>query len=459
MKALPASQRYGLSGFGVMLVLMFVVAIFLPFALLALIPKTRKVKPARLIAPTAPRFAWLAGATLSGKVVTEDGKPVRDVLVSAVVQGNTSATGMDAQGRTRKDGTYTISGLVPGKQTVFIYREPTNAMTAPAISNINAVPIKTVMVPKMVLSRATTVTGVVTDATDGKPIEGVLVSVEGPSRPHLNARNASGVKTDANGRYTLAVAPGKNHVRIERVVRATTDKIGADEAGKKYEVIVTLTKGQSKQADFRLARAHYDMVTFAGRVVYEDGSLAAGIRVIAQENNNSLARQMGRWNLAPMLTFAETTTAADGTYRLTGLAAIPYNVATDEKTKSWTSAAQEGVRGMLGQTKSVPDIILTTGAIIEGTVTDENTGKPIKGVYIGCYGPHRPNSSAMVLNCLTDAQGHYRLRVPPGKSRIYVMQQGFTDKSVEVIVKKGETTPVPFKLDGSQVTPMPDGEE
>jgi hypothetical protein len=92
----------------------------------------------------------------------------------------------------------------------------------------------------------------------------------------------------------------------------------------------------------------------------------------------------------------------------------------DEPTGAWVAAAIEGVDVTSLSDTAVPDLILTHGATVEGQVFDEVTGDPLAGVSIGSYGPHRPRSSAAIIGTRTDANGHYRLRVAPGKSYVYV---------------------------------------
>ena len=54
-------------------------------------------------------------------------------------------------------------------------------------------------------------------------------------------------------------------------------------------------------------------------------------------------------------------------------------------------------------------------------MTDKVSGKPIKGMQIGIYGPAHPQSSAAVQSAATGPDGTYELRVPPGRQYLYVM--------------------------------------
>jgi hypothetical protein len=123
--------------------------------------------------------------------------------------------------------------------------------------------------------------------------------------------------------------------------------------------------------------------------------------------------------------------------------------------KNLVTAALEGVYASEGKTVQLANLVATPGAIIEGVVTDAESGKPVVGATIGSYGPHRPQSSGGVINTTTDAKGRYSLRVAPGASRVYVMglpenyvspERGASDSLLNLRLQKGQKTSVPFRL-------------
>src|SRR5439155_23553315 len=126
-------------------------------------------------------------------------------------------------------------------------------------------------------------------------------------------------------------------------------------------------------------------------------------------------------------------------------------VTVEEPTGKWVAAAAEGVHANVGETRRIADLVLTAGAIVQGTVTNAATGEPLKGLHIGSHGPHRPRSSAMIIGCETDERGRYSLRVAPGESYIYVAdsrvenfgRSGHNDANV--FLRKGETKTVDFR--------------
>ena len=175
-------------------------------------------------------------------------------------------------------------------------------------------------------------------------------------------------------------------------------------------------------------------VVLTGRVFYEDGSPAGGVQVVAQSQTKAIIQQfdalrarLGVPQNKPLQvtkqeqewSWNNAVSKPDGSYELPVGADIPYNVMVFDTTGKWVAASVEGVQGQKNTTVEVSDLLLTSGALVVGTVTD-STGRPVSGVSVNSYGPHRPVSSAACIGDKTDLAGHYRLRVAPGLSRVYV---------------------------------------
>ena len=65
-------------------------------------------------------------------------------------------------------------------------------------------------------------------------------------------------------------------------------------------------------------------------------------------------------------------------------------------------------------------IELIEGVMVDGKVVETGTGDPVPGIFIGMYGPARPDSGAAIMGAKTDKKGQYRFRLPPGKTRFYI---------------------------------------
>ncbi len=186
-------------------------------------------------------------------------------------------------------------------------------------------------------------------------------------------------------------------------------------------------------------------VTLSGKVRYGDGRPAGGFTVYAKIQNKDVVKKVdaslrlqrqsvppaGLGNEASASPFVpakkqqveeesnHATSRPDGTYVLPVGAALTYNVMILDSTGRWVAAAIEGASGAKTSTVPLPDLVLTPGAIITGTVTDAE-GVHLSGIYVESYGPQTPETSAINSAAKTDNRGNYRLRVAPGVSRIRI---------------------------------------
>jgi hypothetical protein len=183
-----------------------------------------------------------------------------------------------------------------------------------------------------------------------------------------------------------------------------------------------------------------------GHVVYPNGKPAAGIRVLAVMERPFIweLTQKGFLTRTPGGVFTEEAqqffasqqnlagiTQADGTFRIKGLITAPYdllvttspddpNSSMEGSPRDWTAVAAVGVWGKQDKTiHRSQNIVLTRGAVIHGKVTDTN-GKPMAGIIVASTGPHRPDVSDTAAGTITDGNGEYFMRVPPGEITVYL---------------------------------------
>ncbi len=179
--------------------------------------------------------------------------------------------------------------------------------------------------------------------------------------------------------------------------------------------------------------SQYRTVALTGRVRRADGTPVGRAHVCARVqtaewiklfNGESRLATPGEQEISVSLSH----TKPDGTYTLYVDDGIKYNVflAPEDVTKTtvpdtgFVAATAEGVSGAKGATVSVPDLVLTPGGIVTGLVTDKATGRPIAGATVMGYGAQSPQSTRGTTVTQTDSTGTYRLRVAPGKSRVYI---------------------------------------
>ena len=184
-----------------------------------------------------------------------------------------------------------------------------------------------------------------------------------------------------------------------------------------------------------------------GRVVDESGRPVANVRVQATMQQSArwdFFRRLGLayghfnrpkeaaiWKKTQGLFHSTALSRADGTWELRGLATAPYNLTTANPAErgGWPNPGEvqgfispaPGVWARDGQAiRRAQPIILQRGALIRGRVVDKATGHGLGGVYVACYGPHRPRSSDQVASVASGRDGRFSLRVAPGANQIYV---------------------------------------
>ncbi len=199
----------------------------------------------------------------------------------------------------------------------------------------------------------------------------------------------------------------------------------------------------------------YRTVILTGKARYANGKPAGSVRVAAQVQNvrelmTILMAQKSKPSAEKVTEINKnmTWTKPDGTYALAvgadlryNVMLLPNNLLDGGKDDGWVAAAAEGVSGHRNQKIAVPDLVLERGAFVTGIMTDKANGQPMPGTYVGCYGPARPSTSAESTYAVTDTNGHYRLRVAPGKNQIYVSD---SQDGAFLTVAAGQTKVIDF---------------
>lgn len=369
-------------------------------------------------------------ASVTGTVLGPDDKPVAGAQVTTQIwvgQSHTTELQTDAAGKFTFDATFT-------KPTQAVARV---VIVAPGLALGGGIIYGKDKV--FHLGRAGAVTGQVVDAK-GQPVAGVRVRLSGiqPQNQRDYAQDVWLNSEALQSKFT-ATTDATGHWAIQGVPSSGKASISLDDPA-----YVTA----QQQVPLNPETPPPPLVvrpgaTLMGRVVFEDGKPAPGVEVFAQGQ-----RTVEGW--------AEGMSDANGVYKLPGLPTGRYNVMADaeQKFKAVVAPALEGVTAQEGKELKIADLVLGSGALVEGTVVNNATDKPLPDVSVGSYGPHRPRSSAAIINALTDAQGHYQLRVAPGKSSIYLQgvptgylrPEGTNEGMTEVELTKGQTTTLPFRV-------------
>ncbi len=377
-------------------------------------------------AHTGIDFALEVGGSITGRATdpTNANLPVAGAFVSAF-----NFTCWASSTSTAGDGTYTLSDLPPtalhleaganGYATQFYNKTysinssssitPTSGGTASGID--------------FTLEHAATISGTVTAAAGGAISGAELNLVDSTSDDQGNS-------TQANGTYTYAnVAPGCYTMGASAAGRAPAMYNGVYDQSASTAVCVTA--GESRTGvDFALAAES----RIQGTVRDTHGAPIAGAQIFA--SRPCCPRLFGGGG---------ATSAADGTYTLSGLDPAAYSVsatATGYVGQSYSGT----VTPPLGGTSTGIDVVLVQDGTITGKVTDQN-GTPVAGASVNA----NPAGSCCMQPVTTAADGTYTIQAPVGTYRLLVSKTGFGPRyyggasdergGFDVIVSSAQTTP------------------
>ncbi len=159
----------------------------------------------------------IASGTISG-VVTDKrtGLPIADATVTATPTGAPAITAVTAA-----DGSYAFNLVPTGDYSVAAVGPATGQAYQPApAQTVTVVNAATATANFALVPILATLTGTVTDASTGKPLSGVALSVTDSSKNAVTT-NPAPITTDASGNYSATLAPGTYFVTAVKAGYAT----------------------------------------------------------------------------------------------------------------------------------------------------------------------------------------------------------------------------------------------
>jgi protocatechuate 3,4-dioxygenase beta subunit len=193
-----------------------------------------------------------------------------------------------------------------------------------------------------------------------------------------------------------------------------------------------------------------------GRVLYDNGKPAAGLRIYAGSRLSGERRLWGyernqsnywKWpEEMDRLISGRAVTHADGTYRISGIMPERYNIIVVTKDRFWSHRPVgwlEPRRGPFvmaspGQATKAPNIVLRRAAIVKLKVVDQASGTPLEGIMISgfdlapvetdgrsrtgpmdAHGKPRPDIEYAAQG-ITDKNGSCTLTLEAGKAYFYM---------------------------------------
>lgn len=411
------------------------------------VPWARRSVPVEKGATRTLDVLLTRGATLSGRVVDEEGRPVTGAGVSLLSSTESAfeaairiRSASSSRLRTRSDGSFTADRLPPGESQRLLVRHPEfESGTVGGISLVAGGVRSGVVVT---IRRGVVLAGRVRDP-DGEPIAGAEVTA-GPSFAVRSsgagslARRRAGAweeprtaRSGADGSFELrGLEPGSVAVTVKAPGRATesVDPVRLVRGTRPEPIEVVLGPG----------------ATISGRVVRRTGGGATGYYVVAR-SRRSPAGGPGSPNANP-----ET----DGTFVLEALRA---GETYDLQLFGGAGAIGPGPRkeGILAPAADVDFVVGGTGRI-EGSAVDGRTGQPLGafevsfqedgpgrgGVFRVPRGVGRFTGGAGEARPVESPDGRFALEeVPAGKWQVVVTAKGYqAGRASGVVVEEATTT-------------------
>ncbi len=305
---------------------------------------------------------------------------------------------------TAADGSYTLAGVPVGTRTV---NASITGYTARNTASITVTQGQTATAANLALTRTTvSVTGTVTNSATAAPIASATVSVQ--------EQSGKTATTNSSGGYTLSgVYWGSIHLAASKTSYTS------------QTVPLTLTPGNNATQNIAL-----DPITGAISGTVTDTQAGGGGLAGATVTVNSVT---------PVIS---TTTAANGTYTLTG---VPVGTRTINASATNYVAANSGnVTVTANQTSTgINRSLNRTTVSVSGTVTDSTTNATIAGATVGVQEQSGKNTG-------TDGSGYYSLTgVYWGDVHLQVSADSYTTKTVPVGLAAGTTPTQDVTLDSA----------
>jgi beta-lactamase regulating signal transducer with metallopeptidase domain/protocatechuate 3,4-dioxygenase beta subunit len=374
-------------------------------------------------------------AEISGVVKDSEG---RLVAGADVVLYRPHGNGKPMVTQTRMDGSFTFA--LPGDKpsgyalTVLAVKAGFAPAQGYAIEGTGKV-----VLPE--LSKAATVAGTVHDQ-EGRPIAGARVQFGTVNRSGSVSSWANALeeetlrgtpvetfffaRTDTEGKFRFTTAPAGR----ELIFRVEAEGFAG----------IDTAPGSAKRQHF--AKPDAPPVAFVlapeARI---NGRVVSRVPGVAVEGLQVWIRGTDResWGIRK-----NVRTDTKGRFALRGLPEGGFQVLVDELPDgaAWTVRAVPPVKLRQGKTAAV-EIELIEGVLVEGTVVVTDTGKPVAEARVVVHRPALSRSGLARFFAVTDREGRYRLRLPPGETELSAeAPQGFTE---------------PSRIDGLKKVVLPEG--
>lgn len=375
-------------------------------------------------------FTLTAGATVRGRVLGPDGKPVEGAKVAAALPGILGrAIGSVREGTSDEDGRYELPHVVP--DTLVEVRAEKDGFTAASARPDQ--PLAEGEVREgldLALERGRVLAGVVR-YPDGAPAQGARVEA-GPDLARLGQMGGMSLATagrgsaeaDAEGRFEIG---GLSQIAYKVVARASASE--GPRAGD-WKAVAEDQDG-SQRIDLVLAGVQ----PLVGRVVDFEGAPVAAFTVSARQNAGGTAGFF-----AGMDRRVQRFTDDEGRFSMKDLEAGKWEVSFE--ADGFASTTLEDVAHPPPAEAGELVVTLERAAAIEGLVLDTG-GRPAPGarVTVELDLAERMASRGEAPTAFADHEGRFRLELDPGEHALVAELEGFAGSAPATFsARSGEVT-------------------
>ncbi len=384
------------------------------------------------------------GGGIGGRVVQSDGAaaPAARVILkpdhadyarpmNPLSLGYPPSATSDAQGR------YRFAHLVPGRYDV---QATAQGLISRLMQGLVVEDGSSVEAPDLILTSGHSFSGVVVEQGNDKPIEGILVGLDGdgqePGDARSDAAGAFALHTLVPGKYRVTVAYEPDHRHAVYVLPSVMT-----------QTVIEIV--DQDITDYRIALKPGAFVT--GHVLdAETGEPIAGASV------QPVGRGMG--DIMRMIESGNVVTGEDGAFSLTS-SSVGAGIKLSATHRDYAMGESEALELVAGQTFTDVEIALSKGHCISGVVLDVD-GRPAAKVWVMGRGEGDIVSAAMraeqmagSLSGRTDDAGRFTLsRIPPGSYNLIASNERnpvrmmFARDAVSVVVADADVSDVVLHL-------------